>query len=209
MRRQNKFISAALSLAAALLFCPPAAVALDLDCLADARGEVITWRSKWQTDGHDEGTIYEIIDAKLNDERNPTEVTLLLAARGPSAEPNRAMTVKKQPLISELCGSVPRTVSRLVRHDPFSQQVYGGQPAKNEQISAGRSAGPAERSLNLPYIMYISAKGWVRGERPALGSFTTCPVGDKLFTCPAEDKSEYGDQLTDIAADMKLYEEFR
>ena len=182
--------------------------ALDLECLDDPQGELLEWRSSWQPDGQDQGMIYEVTDARVNDSIQPTEITLLLKARGEASKSNRGLTVKKQELVSELCKSIKKTVGKLIRQNQFSRTGTN----RSEEVAQDpppRMLGPDELAKKSPFIAYLPNKGWVRSDKPALGEFGRCEIGGRTFVCLEQDKNRYGEQLVEIEAEMKFYEQIK
>ena len=197
---------AILAAAVLILLFPGPSFSLDLDCLSDAKGEVVTWKSSWQTDNRDDGASYEIADARINGLPEPTEITLLFYANGAAEETRRVMTVKKQAMITELCRSILNLPSRSTGRDPFSREELKASPAPSGVRAGVRPPIQGTDSSRL-FITFIPEKGWVRGERPSLGAFVQCEIGGRNFVCLEDEKSRYGDQLADIETDMRIYEQ--
>ena len=194
--------------AALVLIVPGACFGLDLDCLSDAKGEMVSWKSSWQSDNRDDGVAYEIADARISGSPVPTEITLLFYANGGAEETRRVMTVKKQPLITELCRSIQKAVSRPAGRDPFSRETIKESPPPSKTRADGRPPVQTTDS-STSFITFIPEKGWVRGERPSLGTFAKCEIGGRNYLCLEDEKSRYADQLADVETEMKIYEQSR
>lgn len=207
MCRRSK-ISLLVTLAACFLQSVNPARALDLECLDDPQGELLEWQSSWQPDGQDQGMIYEVTDARANEANQPTEITLLFKARGEATESNRGLTVKRQELVGEICRSIKKTVAKLIKKN----QLGRTDSVNSEGADRGRNPrtlGPDELAKKSPFIAYLPNKGWVRGDKPAIGEFGRCEIGGRTFICLEQDKNRYGDQLVETEAEMKIYDQLK
>ncbi len=199
----RRLVAAALGAWLALNAGP--AAALDLDCLTDAKGEIVSWKRSWQADGSDDGVVYTITEARSNTADNPSEITLLLSTQSTAVQPKRVMTVKKQQMVNEICRSGQKTVSKLLRGGQLNRKTLSESDDSDKQ--AARS--PAKNPAAPLFITYVENKGWVRGEKPALGQFSSCTVGGLNFVCLEDERARFGDRLADIETDIKIYDQLR
>lgn len=156
-----------------------------LKCLERSKGKILLWDSRWESDGADGGTAYDVVRVRVTNRIPDRIVELDLRARDErSSRKSRSITVESEERARVVCDrfTEERTTLRL----------------------PGRGGIPNEPpELSLPFIKYTK-DGWVRAKRPArVFDVAVCRVHQREFSCLSEEKARFGIMLKSVEEEIR------